>query len=324
MSGSASANGVGQRIRVWFLGLLLISALILVVTHYGELEHFVALMRQAEPGWLLVAMLLQSATYISIALVWYLALRRAGRRTEFLALIPLGVAKLFSDQAMPSAGVSGTAFFVAALKRHDVPTPVCMAALLASLIAYYLAYLLAACTSLLVLGLYHAIHAWMLGVAAVFCVAAIGIPASALWLRHRGRRTLPSLLLKIPGLADLSSSVAAASDELLHDTPLLLAVTVLHGGVFVLDAATLWVMLHVVGMPVSFWMAFPCFVFASMVTTIGPIPLGLGSFEVTCVSLLGLLGVPIEAALAATLLLRGFTVWLPMLPGIWLTRRELR
>jgi hypothetical protein len=40
--------------------------------------------------------------------------------------------------------------------------------------------------------------------------------------------------------------------------------------------------------------------------------------------MLGLLGVPIEAALAATLLLRGFTVWLPMLPGVWLARRGLR
>jgi uncharacterized membrane protein YbhN (UPF0104 family) len=56
----------------------------------------------------------------------------------------------------------------------------------------------------------------------------------------------------------------------------------------------------------------------------GPIPLGLGSFEAVCVSVLGLAGVPVAAGLPATLLLRGFTLWLPMLPGLWLTRRELR
>jgi hypothetical protein len=28
-------------------------------------------------------------------------------------------------------------------------------------------------------------------------------------------------------------------------------------------------------------------------------------------------------AVAATLLLRGFTLWLPMLPGLWLARREM-
>ena len=34
-------------------------------------------------------------------------------------------------------------------------------------------------------------------------------------------------------------------------------------------------------------------------------------------------GIAVEAALAATLLLRGFTFWLPMLPGVWLARREM-
>jgi len=56
-----------------------------------------------------------------------------------------------------------------------------------------------------------------------------------------------------------------------------------------------------------------------MVATIGPIPVGLGTFKVASVAM----GVSLEAALAATLLLRGFTVRLPMLPGIWLARREL-
>lgn len=35
------------------------------------------------------------------------------------------------------------------------------------------------------------------------------------------------------------------------------------------------------------------------------------------------MGVPIEAALTVTLLLRGFTLWLPMAPGLWFARREL-
>jgi uncharacterized membrane protein YbhN (UPF0104 family) len=42
------------------------------------------------------------------------------------------------------------------------------------------------------------------------------------------------------------------------------------------------------------------------------------------VAALTLQGVSIEAALTATLLLRGFTTWLPMLPGLLLARRVLR
>jgi hypothetical protein len=39
--------------------------------------------------------------------------------------------------------------------------------------------------------------------------------------------------------------------------------------------------------------------------------------------MLRIVGVSIEAALTATLLLRGFTLWLPMLPGLWCARHEL-
>jgi uncharacterized membrane protein YbhN (UPF0104 family) len=311
-------------LRSWLVGLLLLSGLILLVTHRGELEHFAELVRHAEPKWLIIAVALQVATYFSVATVWYVALRQAGLHQKYLSLVPLGIAKLFSDQAMPSAGMSGTAFFVTALKRRGVSTELCMATLLLSLIAYYGAYLLAALASVLLLWLYHAIHAWIIGLSIVFGLVAAGIPAGALWLRRLGARELPAPVRRIPGLENFLDAVANAPGELLKRPSLVLTCVLLHGSVFALDAATLWVMLHVVGLEVSFWTAFPSFVLASMVATIGPIPLGLGTFEVTCVSMLGVLGVPVEAALTATLLLRGFTLWVPMLPGMWLARRALR
>jgi uncharacterized membrane protein YbhN (UPF0104 family) len=52
-------------------------------------------------------------------------------------------------------------------------------------------------------------------------------------------------------------------------------------------------------------------------------PIGLGTFEAGAVGTLHFLGVSIEAALAGTLLLRGLTFWVPMLPGVWLARREI-
>jgi hypothetical protein len=60
-----------------------------------------------------------------------------------------------------------------------------------------------------------------------------------------------------------------------------------------------------------------------MIAMLSLIPLGLGSFETTCTGLLVMQGIPVETALTATLLLRGFTLWLPMIPGLILTRREL-
>jgi glycosyltransferase 2 family protein len=37
-----------------------------------------------------------------------------------------------------------------------------------------------------------------------------------------------------------------------------------------------------------------------------------------------MLGVPLATALAGTLLLRGFTLWLPLIPGFLLLRSSLR
>ena len=93
--------------------------------------------------------------------------------------------------------------------------------------------------------------------------------------------------------------------------------------VFLLDSSTLFVMLRAVGYPTDFLPVFASFVMASVFATLMVVPGGLGTFEGASVALLVIFGVPLAPALAATLLLRGFTFWLPMLPGLWLARREM-
>jgi uncharacterized membrane protein YbhN (UPF0104 family) len=58
------------------------------------------------------------------------------------------------------------------------------------------------------------------------------------------------------------------------------------------------------GVEVRLGTALIAFIMASIVVTLGPLPLGLGSFEVTSTATLHLLGVPVEAAFAGTMLLR--------------------
>ena len=89
-----------------------------------------------------------------------------------------------------------------------------------------------------------------------------------------------------------------------------------------LDALTLWLVFNAISDVPEIWVVFVGFVMASMAATIGPMPIGLGTFEAGAVGMLHFLGVSIEAALAGTLLLRG-PFWIPMLPGVWLARREI-
>lgn len=111
---------------------------------------------------------------------------------------------------------------------------------------------------------------------------------------------------------------------LLKNPALLLKTTLLQFCVFLIDAATLAIMLKAIGAPQPFGVAFSSHVMASVAATIGPIPLGLGTYEGAGVALLHVSGLPVEAGLAAILLLRGFTFWMPMIPGFWLARRELK
>ncbi len=320
----------GKRTSIWpafrsiWLGLLLLLAVVVSVSHLGDIERFVGLMEQAAPGWLLVALALQIGTYFAVAKLWQLALAGGGVHLRLITLMPLSLAKLFSDQALPTGGMSGTAFVVAALHRKGIPNDLCMAVMLVSLVAYYAAYLIFTTVSVLLLWLYHGLTAWTVGVTALFVLVSAAISGGALWLRTRGGRPLPSFLLRVPGLEAMFRSFSQASAGLVRDQPLLASAVMLHGVVFLLDASTLWVMLRAIGVDPSFSEVLPSFVMASVVATLSPIPLGLGTFEATCVILLSAGGVPIEAALTATLLLRGFTLWLPMLPGLWMSRRTFR
>ena len=92
-------------------------ALVLIVLHFGTIEEFTRLARAARPEWLFLVCVAQAATYVSASLVWRQALRRAGHPRPLITLIPLGIAKLFTDQVVPSGGVSGAILVVRGLTR---------------------------------------------------------------------------------------------------------------------------------------------------------------------------------------------------------------
>jgi Mg2+-importing ATPase len=59
---------------------------------------------------------------------------------------------------------------------------------------------------------------------------------------------------------------------------------------------------------------------STLLRTIGIVPGGLGTFEAASVLTLKLAGVSVAVALGSTLLFRGLSFWLPMLPGLVFSR----
>jgi len=307
----------------WLSGALLLVGLVLVVAHWGEGERFAALLREARPAWLAVGAALQVATYFCAAGVWQRALRGNQVHRTVSSLVPLGLAKLFTDQALPSAGVSGTLVVVRGLSRRGVVSPLAMSAMLAGLLALYVAYAVSVAGALGALWLRGELSRLVLGLATAFSLVAVAVPLGLFALRGHAHRIPDTWLHRLPGARDALEALASAPPGSIW-TPRVAAETIgLQVAIFALDAATLDAMLRAVASVAPPGVVFSSFMLASVVATLAWVPGGIGTFEGACVSVLSRHGVAIEPALAATLLLRGLTFWLPMLPGLWLTRREL-
>jgi uncharacterized membrane protein YbhN (UPF0104 family) len=230
--------------------------------------------------------------------------------------------KLFVDQAVPMAGIGGTVLVVRALRRRGIDEAAASRAVVAGLFGFYAAYAIAIALSVVFLWLRRDVGPAMLALTTAAGVVLVVVPASFLLLGRRGQH-VPGWADRIPGLAPMLRAAGIAAAEAVRDPALLATVVALQLAIFVLDAATFWSMLQAVGEPAAPLVAFVVFVLASVAATVSVLPGGVGAFEVGSVVLLRVLAVPLEAALAATLLLRGLTLWLPMLPGLWLARREV-
>ncbi|NTW56388.1 MAG: flippase-like domain-containing protein [Chlorobiaceae bacterium] len=316
-----------RSLKQLFAGFILVSAAAYAVVHYSEFSHFVVLLGAIDPAWLMVALFLQLATYIALAMVWKRTMQQDGVRFQLRRLVPLAVAKLFTDKAVPSGGISGIAFVFNALRQRNVAGEVCMRVMIMDILSFYTAEIIAAAGALFILWQHHDIRKWMVVVAAIFLVVALFIPGAVFFLKQLGANDrLPAWIVRLPIVAPLIaflSNVPQSREYKPNPRPLFfIEVTMYQLTVVILDAMKLWTMLQALGESVSVFLVFPCLVFASMAAMLSPIPLGLGTFEAVCTGLLVMFKFRLATALTATILLRGFTLWLPMIPGLIVTRMK--
>jgi len=306
----------------WLSGVLLLAAVVIVATHLAEGREVARLAREASPRWLLAGAALQALTYVCAAGVWQRTLAFLGTTARLSSLVPLGLAKLFTDQAVPSIGLSGTLLVVRGLERRGISRTDAVAAMLTGLAAYYFGYLVAIAGSIAVLGWEGELRPLTLLPLAAIGLFAAGVPLAMFVLRRTAVRTAAPWFDRWPGARDIAAALQESPPGTLFAPRLLVETSALQLAIFALDALTLDTAMRAVATPVAFPVVFAGFIMASVVSSLTWVPGGLGTFEGTCVAMLHVQGVGIESALAATLLLRGMTFWLPMIPGFALARRE--
>jgi Mg2+-importing ATPase len=307
----------------WLVGAALLAAVVLAARHFSEERAFLQLLEQAEPAWLLAALALQAATYLAQAGTWLTVLHRTGARVPFAYACGLSLQKLFIDQALPSMGLSGTAAVAAALERRGVPRPSVTSAVAVDISCYFAAYVL--CLGAALVVFVHGGHAsGLVAVAAVLFLVFGGALATTV-LTLSGRPPGPHLqpLLRIRGIGRAVELLGAADPHLARDPRLLLRATVLQLSIFAFDAATVWALIRALGVDANPATVFASFMLASLLRSVGFMPGGLGTFEAASVSALALAGIPVAVGLSATLLFRGLSFWLPMLPGLAIARHML-
>lgn len=302
----------------WLLGAAVLVGVIAAALHFAEAEAFLKLARAAQPWWLGLAVLLQAMTYVLEGEVWRVALRAGGCSLTVVRAWQLSLSKLFLDQAVPSAGLSGTLAVARELGRSGMPRAVITAAVVVRMVSYYAAYAATLLVSLLIAHRHGQSNALIGIVATVFVGYALAFSAVVLAMSGRAARWHRITNVHVRKALGLLEAV----DPGLTRNPLVLGhASLLQFGIILLDVATMWAVLQALGFSAAPAGVFATVVLANLFRSIGVLPGGLGSFEAAAVLMLKLFGVPVAVALAATLVFRGLSFWLPMLPGFWCSRR---
>ncbi|QQR79335.1 MAG: flippase-like domain-containing protein [Deltaproteobacteria bacterium] len=304
-------------------GLIALTFLVIGITlHNGEGKKVVEAFRTMDPRWISLAFFFQLCTYICSACVWRWTMHHLDLRLSIRSMMKLGVKKLFVDQVIPTGGVGGTVLITRSLLKQNIPPAKATTGVLANFYSYYAAYTLAVMASLGILWTHSSMSSLVQKIAFFFlCIVclilftawAVTRPTDNLWKRNLERFSIIKKLLAVLNTASPKQAV---------HPKILIPNIFFQMGVFIFDTATLTIILHALGYDAFLPMLFASFMMSYVVETLGPIPGGLGIFESSSVAMLTLAHIPISTALVATLILRGFTFWLPMIPGVILMRKD--
>ena len=293
-----------------------------VALQFTDVESFTRLLTEAEPLWLIAAFGLQALTYMAQGQVFRVVLKAGAQHLSLWEAGKLSLMKLFVDQALPSSGISGAFAVVASFVRLGFARPVVLACLVLDLSGYFLAYVLSVGVALPVVIFQGHATAALLVTCVVFVAVSLMLAVATPRLAGNTR-----LATHVPGqrfsiIAKGLALLTGADRQLVRSHALLWRITLLELAIILLDSATLWVLVRALGVSAPPLGLFAGFMLASVLRSIGIVPGGLGAFEAAAVVTLHWVGVNVAVALSATLLFRGLTFWLPMLPGLWLAHRE--
>lgn len=198
-------DSAGSRVHwpSWIVGATILAAVVGVGMHISEGREFLVHAEQAAPWWLLLALILQASTYLAQGEVFRGARRAAGCKVPLGAVYELSLAKLFVDQALPSAGISSTVLVAKALERRAVPRGVVAASMVINIASYHAAYVVCLLIALAITVLRGQTNPLVLFVSVIFVAFSIALIAGLLVVSGPAVPHLGAKLRRFPVLKNV-------------------------------------------------------------------------------------------------------------------------
>lgn len=289
--------------RAWLKLLVLGFLVYLIAAGFGGLQLSLDAIRTAETRYILLAAVAIAASYVCAAVTYKLL---APKRIGLLATLLVQVAGGLVNRMLP-AGLGGMGLNVFYLKKrgHSVPVAAAVAATNNALGAIGNVLLVAVSLLLFPVDISRIqlpAVAWPVAVGAVAAICILlALAARQGSLAGKLRRSLSEMMRYVRGcFARPGNSLLALLSSCL--------LTGLHG-------LGLFFVLQAIGEPQSWPVVLLAVSFGAFVGAAIPTPGGLGGAEAGIAATLVTFGVPVNVSVAAALVYRGLTYWLPLLPG---------
>jgi uncharacterized protein (TIRG00374 family) len=321
---------------VWPAVALIVIAFLLV--NRDEWRSIGDAARQAQPGLLAWAALLQGGWMLFFGASFWTGLAAAGVRLPFRSAVVASWACNFLNMVVKSGGMSGLAVFLRMSGRRGLSGSRVTVGYLLTLALGYAAFLCVLAVTLLLLSRQRGLRSLELGASASIAVVLLAVVIGLFSVLRsqrgvqRGYDGLAGIVNRVAGrvlrrpLLDPEGGVRVAAESaaimrLVRERPARLLPSALASlGKDLCGVAVLYLVLRAFHDPATPALALTAYALTIVFSYISIVPSGLGIVEVSLTGVLIRAGVPPAEAALSTVVFRLFQFWTPFLAGAAATR----
>ena len=320
-------------ISLLFFYLIAFLTAVLVINYFSTIKSDLKLFGQMRPIWILLALAGQAGTYYFNARVYQVLLRIYSGKTVFSLkeLLQASIVMMFFNQIVPSAGLSGNAFFSRTLMKKGVAVEKSLSLMFLVLLTSYIAMTLLIGT-LIIAGLFFNFPRFFFAIFALG-ILAFGVMSTFTALAGRGK-TINYVLNKISRIGFIKKSIQsykvmaeAGSSEtenlikiLASKKAIALQAIACKIGIVAFDIFTVYALFVGFNISINPVLVATGYILTQIITLLPISPGSLLLYEGGMAFFFTQMNVPLEAAVTVVLLYRFLSFWLPIPFGFFLYR----